>query len=233
MDSENSPSGLFSFANFDIILIMKKKIILIIFILLLAGGAGYYIYSDIVRHRVANTNNTPAPTPGIGEVNEITKEEIEKQMPNLDKEIVVRADLPANIKSETIMDIQDVIQKLKENYDDMQLWLQLGLLRKLLGDYDGAIEAWQFVNLIRPNNFVSFGNLGDIYTLYLKDSGKAEENYLKALENGPEQTYLYQKVYEFYRYAMKDDIKAKEILKKGIKLNSGTSQDLQNLLNNF
>lgn len=212
---------------------MQKKLILIILILLLAGGVGYYIYSDYVSHRVANTNNTPAPTSGIGEVNEITKEEIEKQMPDLDKEIVVKIDLPANIKSETIMDIHDIIQKLKENYDDMQLWLQLGLLRKLLGDYDGAIEAWQFVNLIRPNNFVSFGNLGDIYTLYLKDSGKAEENYLKALKNGPEQTYLCQKVYEFYRYVMQDDVKAKEILKKGIEINPDTSQDLQNLLKNF
>jgi len=212
---------------------MQKKILLGIIILLLAVGVGYYIYRDLqnVQDRVLHKEENPASTSSLSPSPSL--EEIEKQMPDLDREIVVKADLPANIKSETIMDIQDIIQKLKEDYDNMQLWLQLGLLRKLLGDYDGAIEAWQFVNLIRPNNFVSFGNLGDIYSLYLNDKKKAEENYLKALENGPDQIYLYEKVYEFYRYTIKDNAKAKEILKKGINLNPNNSQYLQNLLNNF
>ncbi|MBU2109622.1 hypothetical protein KKB71_01520, partial [Patescibacteria group bacterium] len=196
------------------------------------AGVGYYIYRDITQkptYDVGSDVSSQEPE----DTSILSSEEIEKQMPDLDKEIVVKADLPANTKSETIIDIQDIIQKLKEDYDNMQLWLQLGLLRKLLGDYDGAIEAWQFVNLIRPNNFVSFGNLGDIYSLYLSDKKKAEENYLKALENGPDQIYLYEKVYEFYRYTIKDNAKVKEILKKGIDLNPNNSQYLQNLLNNF
>jgi tetratricopeptide (TPR) repeat protein len=80
---------------------------------------------------------------------------------------------------------------------------------------------------------VVFHNLGDLYAYFLKDTQKAEENFLKALENGPDQIYIYRNVYEFYRYAMKDDVKAKQILEQGIKANPGNSQDLQNLLNNF
>jgi len=74
--------------------------------------------------------------------------------------------------------------------------------------------------------------LGDLYAYYLRDNQKAEENYLKALELGPSQIYLYFKTAEFYRDFLLDNQKAKETVQMGL-INNPTSQELKDLLNSF
>jgi len=204
-----------------------RKIILVIFILLFAAGVGYYIYRDFVRHRVANI--PVEPTPGVGKNQQL--EQIEH--PNLDRPFTIPDNFPEDAKKIAIENIEKLSTELKKNPNIFDNWLVLGIYRKMLGDYEGAKECWEYAAAIDPQSPTPFNNLGDLYANYLKDNKKAEENFLKAIENGPEQIYIYRSVYDFYRYVMKDDAKAKQILEQGIKANPGSSQDLQNLLNNF
>jgi tetratricopeptide (TPR) repeat protein len=103
----------------------------------------------------------------------------------------------------------------------------------MIGDYEGAKECWEYAAVVNPKSPTPFNNLGDLYAHYLKDNKKAEENFLIAIKNGPDQIYIYRSLYEFYRYVMKDNAKAKQILERGISANPNTSQDLKNLLDNF
>ena len=61
----------------------------------------------------------------------------------------------------------------------MENWLVLGVYRKMIGDYESAKEVWEYASAIRPQNSVSFNNLGELYAYYLKDNAKAEKIILK------------------------------------------------------
>ena len=121
----------------------------------------------------------------------------------------------------------------ENNTDSFNELLALGLEKKGINDYEGARDAWERAGAVSPTNSVSFNNLGDLYAYYLKDNKKAEENFLTAIKNGPNQIYIYRSLYEFYRYVAKDNAKAKVILQKGITANPDISQDLKYLLDNF
>ena len=70
--------------------------------------------------------------------------------------------------------------------------------------------------VIRPRNSLSFANLGVLYGYYLKDTTKAEENFLIALEHEPSSDFLYFQAFEFYKYVLEDTGKAKGIMEQGI-----------------
>jgi tetratricopeptide (TPR) repeat protein len=141
--------------------------------------------------------------------------------------------MPDEAKQLYINKINNYISALKDDPTLFNSWLILGIYRKQIGDYEGARQAWDYVGKISPGNSTSFNNLGNLYAYYIKDNQKAEENFLKAIKNGPDMVYIYRNLYEFYRYVMKDDIKAKAILAQGIAANPDTSQDLQYLLDNY
>lgn len=187
---------------------------------------GYYIYSEMSDIEI---DVDAEPTPGVDENQQL--EHLEH--PNLDRPINIPEDFPEDAKKIATEKIQKLSNELKANNDFFDGWLDLGIYRKMIGDYEGAKECWEYASAIRPLNSISFNNLGDLYGYYLKDYKKAEENFLKALENGPDQVYIYRNTYEFYRYVMKDDAQAKEILKKGIEINPDTSQDLKTLFDNY
>ena len=129
--------------------------------------------------------------------------------------------------------IQDLSNQLKKNNDNLENWLVLGVYRKMIGDYEGAREIWEYASAIRPQNSISFNNLGELYAYYLKDNAKAEENYQKAIENDPSAIYIYRNFFDFYRYFAKNTAKARAILEQGIAANPSTSSDLKNLLINI
>ena len=75
--------------------------------------------------------------------------------------------------------IQDLSSQLKKDSDNLENWLVLGVYRKMIGDYESAKEVWEYASAIRPQNSVSFNNLGELYAYYLKDNAKAEKIILK------------------------------------------------------
>ena len=130
------------------------------------------------------------------------------------------------------MDIKEITAKLKEDYDQLQEWLQLGLLRNLIGDYEGAKQAWEFAAVIRPKDPVAFHNLGDLYWMQFSDFPKAEKYFLEAIEKGPQHPLFYIKLHELYRYSYKEksDL-ADDVLEQGIKATGDPY--LKNLLEEY
>jgi len=219
----------------------KNFIIFAIIFVLIAGFGGWYIYHDLrgpqkekemtesakvgpSQGENVNVNVGVEPTPV-----KLSSEEIKKQMPDLNKEIVIGANISEQTKNAAIEKIKEITAQLKKDYDRREEWLNLGIWRKTIGDYEGAKEAWEFVTLIRPTDAVAFHNLGDLYSQYLIDFPKAEQYYLAAIAKEPGTPFYYVKLHEFYRYFVKKLDLAENILVQGIKATGGDSA-LKNIL---
>lgn len=105
---------------------------------------------------------------------------------------------------------------LKKDPKSVSTWIDLGTYEKMAGDYSASVLYWKYAADI-SNDFVSLGNLGNLYAYYLKDNGQAEVYYKKALSRGPTQNYLYVQLSEVYRDVFKDITKARAILEEGLK----------------
>ena len=235
---------------------MKKKTLFIIFVLIVCGGLGFYFYQKLspktqngvtVGQSNSSSSQTAGNTVNIGGVTiqgegdmkgvkiepvAITnnKPAVNVPLPDLNKEIKITADMNEDAKRIATAKIQDLSSQLKKDSDNLENWLVLGVYRKMIGDYEGAREDWEYASAIRPQNSTSFNNLGELYAYYLKDNAKAEKNYKKAIVNDPSAIYIYRNFFDFYRYIAKDTAKARAILEQGIAANPTTSSDLKNLL---
>ncbi|MDP3771781.1 MAG: hypothetical protein Q8Q94_00185 [bacterium] len=117
---------------------------------------------------------------------------------------------------------------VKSDPNLFNIWIELGLLKKSIGDYEGARDAWEYAGAIRPKNVVSFANLGEIYASYLKDAAKAEKNFKIAIANKPDEPAAYITLSDFYS-AEKRVQDAIDILLKGNTANP-TSVDVIKML---
>jgi len=235
----------------------KKNIISSIFIAFLLTGLWFYIYKDLdnnQENQVDEISDVVTSTDSLindvtfdfgedeavveviegGEQQPITQEKpsVIKPIPDLDREIVFTDDMPEDARQIMRDRMEETIQELKIDPNSFDKWLYLGLDRKIIEDYEGAKLAWEYAKLLDASNFVVRGNLGDLYAYYLRDNVKAEENYLKSLELGPGQVYLYYKTAEFYRDFLLDTQKAKNIVQTGL-LNKPNDPELQSLLNSL
>jgi tetratricopeptide (TPR) repeat protein len=112
--------------------------------------------------------------------------------------IMVREQFPPEIEADLRRQINDAYSSIRVNYDILDPWISLGQLRKVIGDYEGARDAWEFGGLLRPQNSATFNNLGALYGLYLNNLPKAEANYLQSVENDPANIPSYIDLAELY-----------------------------------
>jgi tetratricopeptide (TPR) repeat protein len=200
-----------------------KKILLTLIILILAGGIGYYFW-NVLRPKEEGRKEGQPPR------QEIREETM--PMPDLNRQINIPAKITGEARNILLQKIRQATTTLADNPKNYDQWLILGIHYKTAEDYLGSKECWEYAHYLFPNDFRPLGNLGDLYTYYLKDYAKAEDYFLQAIEKAPNQIYLYRNLYELYRYGLKDDVKAKEILRKGIE-NNPKASDLRELLNNY
>ena len=226
----------------------KNLIIFAAIFIAIAGFSGWYIYHDLKNAKITENKSSQETANNASSLEELIKEgkvkvevepvknaaDIKKQMPDLDREIIVKDNtLSEESKNRAILEIKKITEALKADYDRREEWLNLGLWRKTIGDYEGAAEAWKFVTIIRPNDPVAYHNLGDLYSQYLPDFPKAEKYYLLAIEKDTQhQPFFYIKLYEFYRYYLKKPDLAEKALLDGLKTNPG-NEYLQKTLNDF
>lgn len=231
-----------------------NKIFLFVAVAIVFGGAGYYIWMDLSASNSIDSDNTTSESSDGKKINiggiaiegggDIKVEELpfEKSNrgvvnvppPDLDKEIKITASLTKEVEQAAISKIIEISAKLKADKTLVNDWILLGVYRKIIGDYFGAAEVWEYAGKISPGAYMPFNNLGDLYAYYLKDSKKAEQNFQTAIKKGQNQIHIYRSFYEFYRYVVKNDTKAKAVLEQGIAANPGESSlDLQNLLQSF
>ncbi len=141
----------------------------------------------------------------------------------LDRPVMVSADLSGQTKQLALQKIKESSDMLRENYDYANPWYDLGSYRKLIGDYTGAVDAWSFVSRIRPNDFISLHDLGDLYA-FLKNYPQAEQYFLASIDKNPENVDAYVQVSAIYQY--NDTAKSaliKPLLLRGIAANPGAA----------
>ncbi|MEK7180696.1 MAG: hypothetical protein AAB706_04420 [Patescibacteria group bacterium] len=126
---------------------------------------------------------------------------------------------------EKMKSLQEAVKKDPNNLSN---WIEIGSYWKLVENYEKAEAAWLYGTKIDPTNFVIYGNLGFLFGYYVHDNVKAEQYYLKAIEVGGDQEYLYFQTAEFYRDVMKNMSKARTIVDRGI-LTNPQNQNLKNL----
>lgn len=97
--------------------------------------------------------------------------------------------------------LNDWANAIDANPDQLDPWIRVGLIKKNIGDYEGAREAWEYASVIRPKNFVSFYNLGGLYWHELPDYARAEENFRTAIANEPTFVDSYISLSDMYRYS--------------------------------
>lgn len=216
--------------------------------LLLTGALGFYIFlrgkegreqreQIVSSQEIKKEELSVPPQPGEEKAPEAPPA-VEQPVPlanilQLDRPIEISTSLDEARRKEAVFKIKELTANLKESSDLFSPWIELGLYRKLIGDFEGAVLAWEYAAKIRPQEPLPHHNLGDLFAYDLKDYQKAETHYLKAISLKPPHAIYYQKLYEFYRYLINDTVKARAILEEGISAGPSESQILQELLASF
>lgn len=213
---------------------MSNKNISIAIIPLFILGLGVYVYLDI---KEKNTSEAlPVSNGGIQATGDYTIEQIPitqpvgMEQPNLDRPVVFGSNVTPEVKKIITTNITNLIAELKKDGTSTDKWIELGLQRKVAGDFEGAKEVWEYASALSPHNYVSFSNLGDLYAYHLKNYSKAEENLKVSIKNKPDYISGYRALYELYHlmYAEKSNL-ADDILLEGL-LKNPKSTDLMILL---
>src|SRR3989344_4526176 len=135
--------------------------------------------------------------------------------------VSVKIQISDSSRKNTLAKLDELIKLIKDNYDYVNAWYDLGAYRMVIGDYDGAVDAYKFVALIKPGDYVGYANLGDIYANYLKNYSLAEENFLKAVKNNPAYVSGYADLAGLYEKYFDDGLqKAENLFLSGIRLNA-------------
>ncbi len=139
------------------------------------------------------------------------------QVPNLAGPIVIPKQFPSDVALSAEKHLKETITALASAPGNATLWADLGFSRKGIEDYKGAAEAYEYALKLVPTNAIFADNLGVLYGDYLKDYSKAEQNFRLAITLDPKADYRYLRLFEFYRYSLKNIEKAKAVLEQGNK----------------
>lgn len=133
-------------------------------------------------------------------------------------------------KKDIYNSIRDYGKSVRENPDFFDSWIQLGLLKKTIGDYEGTRDAWEYASVIRPLNSLSFRNLGELYWRYLRLYTQAEANFKISIKHDPHDPGTYVSLSDVYFYSLKEKSHlADDILLQGLAVNP-QSMDLTKAL---
>ncbi|MEK7558431.1 MAG: hypothetical protein AAB507_01230 [Patescibacteria group bacterium] len=210
----------------------SKQIIFVLVFILIAVGAIFVLPKKAeTPTTIKEVKTEDATIKGTGDftIEQIPIENIPKA-PSLDRPVYFNANLSEEVKKILTDRISADIAMLKKNIGDIETWILLGADYKAAGDYGGARLAWEYANAIRPANYVSFSNLGDLCHFYLKDYPCAEKNLLISIKNEPAYIAGYRALYDLYALSYKEKFsEAPKILLKGLAVNP-KSVDLMILL---
>ena len=207
-----------------------KNILFIIAVIAIIGGIGWYFWNEFsttkdikivddfsseITQSFLDNEDTSATSEGEGGVIETTSPEETFQLaPAIEQEII----FPDRYSKDAValLEVRFIETKnlLENNPSSIEGWIDLGVLRRTAGDFKGAEEVLIFATLLNPDYYLAFANLGDLYGYYLRDVVKAEESFLKAIENAPTEEVLYRQFADYYRTILDDNEKAEEIMKQ-------------------
>ncbi len=215
-------------AFFAIIIAMNKFITPSILVVIIVFGAWYgslYFAKPLAENNPPSieeiATSTPEETPPLAEVKPTEDPLQVKALAIVRSPLVIKKTLPESTLRLAKEKIAEAVSLIETSYDYDAPWLELGGYRRLLGDYDGAAAAWKFLIEIRPQAFVPYHNLGDLYAFILKDHVRGENYFLKSLEVGPGNIQGYLALAQLYKDSttLKKQVLADDILLEGVKAN--------------
>lgn len=208
----------------------KKQTLLALFIFVLLILFGLAIYWQ------QTPKGTSGVVPGGSTVSGITfvggqgdVEVVGATPPPTDRPIVITANLPEDAKVILRSNLEQQMAILKKEPNRVDIWLQVGVNRKIAGDFEGAIEAWDYVAAAAPSStaYVAWGNLADLHMYFLKDYVSAEKFYKEAIRMNPKVTEYYRAMFYLYKDINKDKAAASAILEQGLVSNPNNSDLLK------
>lgn len=206
--------------------------------MLIVALAVIYLFKDLRSDNpLVFKSNTPPhavsgePDPGVSGDPKTPASDF--PMPDLNRPIVIKAQLSTTDAQKAKEYINASQAELKKDPDLYDEWMNLALYRKLIGDYEAAREIWEYVTKIRPSSGMALHNLGSLHFYELKRPDEAESYYLQAIKAEPSNLQFYIAASEYYRYFKKNIPKAKEILTKGTFANPGQASVLAELRDSF
>lgn len=230
----------------------NQKIILAAIIILLILGAYYRINKNKVEvasdsqnqatttvSAATTTNTVSANTTKVAgytvEQVPVTPTKKTVPMPDLNRPVTFASNLvfTDEVKAMVTAKIKGLQDQIRADKTKLLPWIDLGMYQKMAGDYEGARISWKYVSEAAPNDFLSRGNLGNLYAYYLKDNAMAETYYKDAISKDTKQIYLYIQLAEVYKDVFHDTDKSKLIIDQGLKVNPGNQAliEFKNSLN--
>jgi len=213
-----------------------RKLLVTILVLTMAGGVFWYVQSGLKSAQdqaLVTDNSNSEENIGLPLEEAPQKEETVKKDTDTDilkaqaleiisRPISVEVQLSDSSRKNALAKLDELIKLIEERYDYANAWYDFGAYRMVIGDYDGAIDAYKFVPLIKSGDYVGYGNLGDIYMNYLKNYSLAEENFLKAIQNNFAYISGYVELAALYENNFEDGRqKAEDLFLSGINSNTG------------
>jgi tetratricopeptide (TPR) repeat protein len=192
------------------------KVLTAVLILAMLATASYLVYTGMTKKDAdkEETNENDYT------VKELSSESISNiPVPDLDRMVIKDENLSSDDIAIIKKNINSLSNELKADKNQLTAWIDLGIYRKIAGDYEGAIEAWEYAGAIRPENSISFHDLGDLYANYLHQPEKSEENFLQSIHNSPENIQAYLALSDLYAFSftekahLADDILFEGLLK--------------------
>ena len=200
----------------------NNAIVIAIIVVVVVGSASFFIRRDNLGTKSPSTEQSmiqPETKQSDSDIEILAKQALDRKIPSGNEAAV--------------KELKDLSLQLKSEPNYLQGWLQVGILRKFLGDYDGASLAWQYASLIRPQEYIAFSNLGDLYHYYLKDFPKAEKYLRRAVDVKPDYVAGYKNLFDLYTLSYKEKKNlAESVLLEGIKKNPGDNY-LQGILTSY
>ena len=200
----------------------NNAIVIAIIAVVVVGSASFFIRRDNLGTKSPSTEQSmiqPETKQSDSDIEILAKQALDRKIPQGNEAAV--------------KELKDLSLQLKNEPNYLQGWLQVGILRKYSGDYEGASLAWQYATLIRPNDYIAFSNLGDLYHYYLHAFPKAEKYLRKAVDLKPDYVAGYKNLFDLYALSYKEKTNlAEPILLEGIKKNPSDTY-LQGILNSY
>lgn len=171
-----------------------------------------------------NTDDGSSVLPDVSVINEdnlvfeeVPIDDVSVPAPNVNRSLTFLDSMSDEVRALYREKFIELTGTIKETGGTVSEWLSLGILFKQIGDYEGARLAWEYVSAIRPDNNISFLNLGNLYHYYLKDYPKAEKSFKKGIENDPSYVSAHLGLHELYKYSYKQNTAAAiEALRDGL-----------------
>jgi len=212
----------------------KRNILVIVAVVLLLVGL-YFTFDKSKKDTAlvetdtatSETSTTTEVNLGDGLVATVPKDFVfepvaiptQSTAPSLNRAVIFASSIEPVVKTAIQTKVTEIQAELKKNPAKIEYWIDLGTYHKVAGDFSGAKIYWDYAGKISPTNFISFGNLGNMYAYQLKDMVQAEKYYNQAIKNDPTQIYLYFQLAEAFRDVAKNTTKARAVIDRGLAAN--------------